>query len=267
MDFITMVKLAAIQTLKESLDPDVYNVIMDEAEQVLESGATADYGEAIKFSASNRLDEASYDLVVSVIDEATKVGTIGKYSAKGAVNGAIKLGVTDAVLGATSLNRNVREAKKELSAAQHTGNAKKIEAAKKKLTEARLRGAKNGAISGAVIGGTLGAGGGAQTGAEQYKKTHTGPNGEEIIDVKNYNESAQQFLNDGAVKELKTALDGDAKTTKTSSQALIAAVKKRAKDIIADDKHRNGTKQPLTEKDFIGESTAVMSAIWGNGEE
>ena len=121
------------------------------------------------------------------MDESTKAGTIGTNALKGAAKHAAIGGAVGAVAGAT-VDPNVRAAKKELRKAEADDDDDRITAAKEKLKAARIAGAKRGAIIGAKQGAVGGAVSGAFDGAEKYKETHTGSNGEPIIDVKNYAE-------------------------------------------------------------------------------
>ena len=287
MDYENNAKLAALQTIREIVGDETFNAIMDKAIEVSEAGI-ADEVNAIRFAAADAVDEATCDIIDAIIDESTKAATVGTSMAKGAVNGAIKSGAWGAAFGATSLNPEVRKAKKELKDAENDGNDKKIAKAEEKLRSARIAGAKKSAISSAKSGAIVGAVGGGLAGAEKYKETHTGEHGEPIIDVKNHMNSKKRLLKESnsAIAESVTgrakahAEEIDAKTASNelkNAKAFYERIKKTGSN--ADIKNA-GQKAAFAQsvvnqiKDMcdrstkpIDDSVNVMTSIWGSEEQ
>lgn len=287
MDYENNVKLAALQTIRETVGDETFNTIMDKAIEVSEAGI-ADEVNAIRFAAADAVDEATCDIIDAIIDESTKAATVGTNMAKGAVNGAIKSGAWGAAFGATSLNPEVRKAKKELKDAENDGNDKKIAKAEEKLRSARIAGAKKGAISSAKSGAIVGAVGGGLTGAEKYKETHTGEHDEPIIDVKNYANKKRRvmketvdYTNESYIDGVKRYEKGDSAekflhgvdgtghkgATFGKSMTRQPAPKYRGvpddfmKAVMKRRSLKNGNTNP------VHESAGVMVSIWGSEEQ
>lgn len=181
-------QLAKIRRSLKKVDPkklpEEHRRKLDDCLEAIDDAETA-------ISARVKVSNESASIMGSIwgdsMDESTKAGTIGANALKGAATQAAISGAVGAVAGAT-IDPNVRAARKELRKAEADDDDDRIAEAKEKLKAARIAGAKRGAIRGARNGAVGGAVSGAFDGAEKYKETHTGPNGEPIIDVKNYAE-------------------------------------------------------------------------------
>jgi len=72
MTFEPHAKTAMLSILQETVGDDVFNSMMDTVNRLSESGI-ADEANALKFAASQAVDESTYDVVEAIIDEASGI--------------------------------------------------------------------------------------------------------------------------------------------------------------------------------------------------